>query len=147
MEKFNQKSNLNCEDVCKIQIKKRPSITYTRCGKEGHNQWDKDCPARNQICHKCNNKGHFRSQCKTGQYSGTKRKLRNYHERSNVKRVKEQSQRKTTSSSSSKEEVDYIFYFNSGSDSDSTVPYKIGNVEVELFIDSGSKHNIIDDKT
>ena len=40
-----------------------PSKQCTRCGKGSHRR-DK-CPAREAICHKCQHKGHYSSQCFT----------------------------------------------------------------------------------
>ena len=36
-----------------------------RCGREGHHAKDKECPARNETCRKCNKVGHFQAQCRT----------------------------------------------------------------------------------
>ena len=36
----------------------------TRCGKSPSHP-RQSCPARDQVCHQCNRKGHFRSQCHT----------------------------------------------------------------------------------
>lgn len=36
-----------------------------RCGSYNHNNQDMKCPAKNETCHKCNNKGHFARKCRS----------------------------------------------------------------------------------
>ena len=41
----------------------QPSATCTRCGQTAHSRMQ--CPARDQICHKCKKKGHFQKLCRS----------------------------------------------------------------------------------
>ena len=41
----------------------QPSVTCTRCGQTPHSRTQ--CPARDQICHKCKKKGHFQKLCRS----------------------------------------------------------------------------------
>ena len=36
-----------------------------RCGRQGHQGKDKNCPAHDQTCRKCSKVGHFASHCRT----------------------------------------------------------------------------------
>ncbi|KAJ8977867.1 hypothetical protein NQ317_004776 [Molorchus minor] len=63
-----------------------------------------------------------------------------YHEAPKYKKGRAD---KNSSTSNSKEEVNYIFHL----DSDTTLRCEIGGVKMTMIIDSGSKNNIVDDKT
>ena len=41
----------------------QPSAICTRCGQAPHSRMQ--CPARDQVCHKCKKKGHFRRLCRS----------------------------------------------------------------------------------
>ncbi|XP_030750159.1 uncharacterized protein K02A2.6-like [Sitophilus oryzae] len=93
------------------------------CGRKGHLPKDKSCPARNKDCLKCGRKGHFQICCRT-----------KVNRKRNVgfNRYKNNKKPRT-------EETDYVFHI----DDDCLVQCKIGNVPIELLIDSGSKSNLI----
>lgn len=42
-----------------------------RCGRSGHSNESRDCPAKNAKCRKCNLQGHFAICCKTKMKRGT----------------------------------------------------------------------------
>lgn len=45
-----------------------------RCGRSGHSNESRDCPAKNAKCRKCNLQGHFAICCKTKMKRGTETK-------------------------------------------------------------------------
>lgn len=111
MQKFDVKTNINIEDVCRIDNKKS-NTSCTRCGRGNHNHWDINCPAKKQTCHKCNKIGHFRKMCRSDNFQGTKRKL-HYNARVPNKFKRERlTQNQESQPSTSKEEVDYIFHLD-----------------------------------
>lgn len=121
----------------------------SRCGNEKHNSDSRLCPARDRKCSKCGYIGHYMAQCRTRQ---GKRKF-THAEGSKMPNKKFKYNNETTNSTESKEDskkansmsnINYIFYF----DADGKIKCDIGGVNgIELLIDSGSKHNILTDKT
>ena len=47
-----------------VSRKESPKTTCTRCGQSPYHNRDR-CPARDAVCHRCKNKGHYKSQCRT----------------------------------------------------------------------------------
>lgn len=121
--------------VNKIDVNKFDKINAecTRCGSKRHKADNTNCPAKEKICTKCGFKGHFLKQCRT---RAQKRKKENIPKMP----AKSDSDFKKLKTST---EIDYIFNI----DADDTVNCQIGGVEVPLLIDSGSKCNILTDKT
>lgn len=96
------------------------------CGREGHYARDKDkCPAANFRCHSCGQQGHFKVNCQ-------KRK-RNFDNGPPVKRFK--SERKLINRITTSNEIEDTFVM------------LVGNVEIDLLVDSGSAANIVTEKT
>ncbi|XP_049874146.1 uncharacterized protein K02A2.6-like isoform X1 [Pectinophora gossypiella] len=147
---FQVRSNI---DVNKIGTRpKNPNnIRCTRCGSPHHdNEYDK-CPAKNANCDKCGFKGHFKSQCRTSY----KRRMAmaNANAVRNAKKMKPNDQSKGTGqptnqpikppSNSPPSNINYVFHI----DEDAEIMCQVGGVNVNMLIDSGSKTNIIDDRT
>uniref|UniRef100_A0A1L8DIS4 RNA-directed DNA polymerase n=3 Tax=Nyssomyia neivai TaxID=330878 RepID=A0A1L8DIS4_9DIPT len=128
-------------DVCK------------RCGRK--HMPDK-CPAMGKECLKCHLKNHFAAQClsRTSGQGALKRKRYDQKKegpRNNVKNeVPEPDCKKqrirAVEDMSTMNEIKDSYIFNIG-DGDEYVFCKVGGVLIEMLIDSGSAHNIIDEKT
>lgn len=109
------------------------SNSCSRCGGT-HSSDSKFCPARDKKCLKCGFIGHFRKLCRT---RAKKRKSNDDTSKSNQyihpdKKLKSKS-----------DEVDYIFQI----EGDDTIKCVLGNVLIDMLIDSGSKYNIVSDVT
>lgn len=131
-----------------------------RCGYKMH-QFDEQCPARNVKCRTCNFMGHFAKKCRSAPKKhnfvapeSRKRKIGDSTDyqtshRPKVSRVNaignqessmqslEQSDRQGTES----------FIYAISDNHDEMIWCKVGQILVEMMIDSGSKHNIIDEHT
>lgn len=114
----------------------------TRCGNPKHNADSTNCPAINKPCNKCGYIGHFQTCCKT-RASKRKNKLGNNRSLKRTKTQHTDKSKATENSIAKSSEIDYIFHI----DEDSVIGCLIGGVNVEVLIDSGSKHNIINDQT
>ncbi|XP_026746906.1 uncharacterized protein K02A2.6-like [Trichoplusia ni] len=132
----------NKSEINKLHTRKFPSKNQTsskncfRCGSSKHLSFDDSCPARERKCLKCGIIGHFKDYCRT--------KLQKRKTQANSDEKTDRSKRQRLSKPyKNTEEVDYIFHL----DDDATVTCKIGGVVVEMLIDSGSKCNIITEKT
>ncbi|KAL7291197.1 hypothetical protein TKK_0015038 [Trichogramma kaykai] len=142
IEGFTNKSSLNENDqntINKIHSvnstrSKRMKIDYcTRCGSKSHQADNKNCPAIDKRCNKCNFIGHFREQCRS------KRTKNNFASNQNYSNK--------TFKSKKDSEFDYIFHIENDDGDDSVVQCSVGSVKIKMLIDSGSKHDIISDKT
>lgn len=121
------------------QIKPR----CTRCGSSNHDGDDVGCPARDKVCDKCGYKGHFKNQCRTRQnkrkVTTTASKKTNFNKKARLSdQPTKQPKNQTTSP-----DVNYVFHV----DDDAEISCLIGGVNVNMLIDSGSKKNLISDKT
>nr|CAH7763371.1 unnamed protein product [Callosobruchus chinensis] len=129
------------------------SKTCTRCGGPHPSNSD-NCPARLRTCSKCGFKGHYKDYC----YSKTRKRVNGDRSFGGTYKIGENidnKRRKMTSHSSKgrrgpekinnveSEELDYVFQI----DDDSVIKCNLGGVPLDMLIDSGSKTNIIDDKT
>ncbi|KAJ0171376.1 hypothetical protein K1T71_012926 [Dendrolimus kikuchii] len=92
------------------------------------------CPARDKKCLKCGFIGHFRKQCRT---RVNKRKLHDNPPKTN------QTIHPDKKLKIKPDEVDYIFHI----EGDDTIRCILGNIEIDMLIDSGSKYNIVSDET
>lgn len=131
------KSDINKLDTRKsTRTNQSFSKTCYRCGSSKHLSFDDKCPAREKKCARCGIIGHYKDYCKT---KLQKRKIqsKNDEQTDRTKRQRIDKSYKNT------EEVDYIFHL----DEDETVKCKVGGVVIEMLIDSGSKCNIITDRT
>lgn len=141
----NDANSNNKSEINKIENKKkynkpfRQQSSNTKCGRCGsstHLSEDTTCPAKDKRCLKCGFIGHFREHCRTRQ----KRKFSNNRtdNRTVIKKP-----RLETKKDVNKSEIDYIFHL----DEDETIKCNIGGVTVDMLIDSGSKCNVITDRT
>ncbi|XP_055700122.1 uncharacterized protein K02A2.6-like [Phlebotomus papatasi] len=126
------------ERVNKIRSgQQKKTFSCTRCGGRNHDSKNPDCPAMGKRCNKCGGKNHFYSQCKS---------------RETLKRKADVTQDEKPASKKAKvrainEDFDEEnFIFNIGDD-DERIWCNVGGVLIRMIIDSGSKYNIIDQKT
>lgn len=117
-----------------------------RCGYTNHDTNDKRCPAMKAKCHKCGVFGHFQSKCKT---FVQKRPASTVfpHNYNNNKRFRPVRQIESRDETYEEEEHDVRHSVYNIGESDDLVWCNVGGTEIEMCIDSGSKHNLIDDKT
>ncbi|XP_058838582.1 uncharacterized protein K02A2.6-like isoform X2 [Topomyia yanbarensis] len=136
----------------------RSNVRCMRCGYKLHNNQNQ-CPAINKTCLKCQKTGHFQSVCKSKSKSvinqvpfdrNSERKRKqpfvNFQGVShsskrprNVFNVEERDQEST--------ERENLPVYNVGMGDDELITCRVGGVDIVMLIDSGSKHNLIDDKT
>lgn len=137
----NQTDNKKIE-INKIDSKKpfnknfklNKDLGCSRCGSVNHQSNDAKCPAKDKRCLKCNFVGHFRECCRT------RRKRRFTNNKTTDPANKKQ---RLDSTRNQKSEIDYIFHL----DEDSVINCNIGGVNLDMLIDSGSRCNVITDKT
>uniref|UniRef100_A0A336M636 CSON004694 protein n=1 Tax=Culicoides sonorensis TaxID=179676 RepID=A0A336M636_CULSO len=122
-----------------------------RCGYKNHKTNDKQCPALKSKCFECGNVGHFANMCRRRKRPSSS----NYPRPSSVKRFRSvrqiESRDDEYGAMHQRQEIDYQDeekhnVYNVG-ECDDLVWCKVGGTEIEMCIDSGSKHNLIDDKT
>lgn len=142
---FSGKSNTTIDDVNKISYKKvtedkswEEKPCY-RCGSKKH--LPENCRFIKDVCHKCGYRGHLQNYCRT---RPAKRKIQpNYGQKENRFKIHKKEKFE------GKNNVDYIFMINNNEsiDNDSVIQCDIGNVAVEMEIDSGCKHNLLTGNT
>lgn len=113
-----------------------------RCGRQGHQAKDKNCPALNQTCRKCSKTGHFASQCRT-KLATAKPKQHTPAERPGKgKRQVNVVENKDA------EDEDFAFMIGDIDQAKVTVSIRVGGAELcGVLIDSGSTCNLIDRTT
>lgn len=138
--------------INKIDIKKSISNTAvgcTRCGNNNHNADSSNCPAKLKQCLKCGFIGHFRKQCLTRankRLSSVPITNNNTYKRFKSTKKDDDKSKNTFSNNktaSVKTNIDYIFHI----DDDISISCSLGGVKVDMIIDSGSKCNILSEKT
>lgn len=110
-----------------------------RCGNSKHTSNDKNCPAIEKTCHACGRLGHFRQYCKT--QSHRKRKVVDSNKQERERPTKQM--RRKEIDNITEEEVDYVFNITN----DANIDCDIGGIKTKMLIDSGSKYNLITERT
>nr|CAI5851788.1 unnamed protein product [Callosobruchus analis] len=110
----------------------------SRCGNSKHNAEDTNCPARKKKCYLCDKLGHFRQYCKS---HGARKRRWGYRE--DETRPNKRAKKQGGVDSIEDEEVDYVFSINN----DGNVECEVGGIRTGMLIDSGSKYNLITDRT
>lgn len=137
-----------------------PYRADTECGKCGNlpHRSEDLCPAKNMKCRICNYYGHFAKKCRTDpknrkamQSMPVKRKLEDYPNRPEPRRPKLSRVSAVGEQSPGDDAVNHdksdSFIYAISDNHDEIVWCKVGQVLVEMMIDSGSKFNIIDELT
>lgn len=152
------------ESVCKIDIKRKfPTRRYApasdsfngfcgRCGLKGHRSADEKCPARGKTCNRCGRNDHFTRKCflRNGgdNKAGIKRPnvVEQDANRIAPKMKREEVRLVETETDHGNIEDDYedIFCIDSEGQNGNKVWCKIGNVDTEVVVDSGTPYNIVD---
>lgn len=152
------------ESVCKIESKPKkfiqrksvPNNSFSgscgRCGYKGHKASDANCPAKGKTCNNCGQKDHF-GRCCFSRNGGAKsnlgkRKFDTSHNNATSNKVKREDVRmvdtnESDHTSSVIDEYEDIFCIFPN-ESSNKIWCKIGNVDTEVIVDSGTRHNIVD---
>lgn len=114
-----------------------------RCGNGNHLSFDQNCPARKKICERCSRMGHFKKMCRTNlsKPNDSKGPI-------SVRNIEEEEENKNCSSDTNDLPNDgYLFHI--GAKNTNNVKFRciVGNVSLELLIDSGSEVNVLDYNT
>lgn len=143
LNEFHDRQSTNTTStVNKIDVKSTKRFTRkdadpcSRCGSKNHKNDSSSCPAINSTCLKCGFKGHFQKHCRT---RANKRKNTNLPSNN----IKAKNSKVELPKNKDHTPVDYIFHI----DDDATIDCQVGGVHIKMLIDSGSRSNIINDKT
>ena len=113
-----------------------------RCGRQGHQAKDKNCPAHNQTCRRCSKTGHFASQCRT-KSTTTKPK-----QHTPAERPSKGKRRVNVVENNDAEDDDFAFMIGTVDQTEGTVSIRVGGAELcKVLIDSGATCNLIDRAT
>lgn len=141
---------------------KSKEITCSRCGYKGHKQSSDKCPARDKECGKCKKTGHYASMCRTKNIEGNGEAKK----KSGPKDKKKNTVRHVEEADHDDEDSEYAFALEDHRSStvcvqavndekssqeyalkDRDIKVKIGGVEVEMLIDSGTTCNVMGQET
>lgn len=155
----------NESDVCKIEAKSRFPMRQKaiatgfngecgRCGLKGHKAVDEKCPAKGKTCNSCGRKDHFSRKCflrgnPAQKNNFNKRKTETRNDEDPQNKIKRESVRLVAteakdSTESIIDDYDDVFAIDSGIADDNKIWCKIGDIECEVIVDSGTRYNIID---
>ena len=115
---------------------KREPVECFNCGRKGHKAKDSNCPAKSATCNKCHKKGHFAVKCKSSAPQKQKRKPKS---KRNVRSLEDPE-------SDSDSTGNYMFTVKDKF-SDLRITVTVGNVPLNMIIDSGATCNVIDINT
>ncbi|XP_053686407.1 uncharacterized protein K02A2.6-like [Sabethes cyaneus] len=118
------------------------TIMCFACGRYGHISNASSCPAKGQICLKCQKPNHFAKFCRKRSNS-----FSNFQIPNKVRAVADVTQTNPTNDESSTECSDRVYYsFHTGNDTN-VINCEIGGVDTKMLIDSGSDANLVTLKT
>jgi len=121
------------QEINKLETtQKNIKTKCSRCGSINHSAEDKRCPAQAKKCLKCGYIGHFRKSYRT---------TRKPYERPKPREFKSNAKVNNTRYIDNDE---YVFHID---DDDSLITVTVGEISIELLIDSGSKCNLLTDRT
>lgn len=115
------------------------------CGNTGHWSKSPQCPARNQTCRNCKQKGHFKSVCRTKKRVPSKTLTEYPNKRIRVIQAESEAKENTDHEVTKHEQEDqekHYYAFYSGNRSN-IINCQIGGVKWEILIDSGADCNLI----
>lgn len=105
---------------------RRDRLECGHCALTGHKSGDEKCPAKGKKCLKCGKIDHFARKCFT---KGNTQQPSKVFKREPIRLINE---------------YDDVFCIYTGERNDNKIWCKIGGVEVEVVVDSGTKRNIVD---
>lgn len=121
-----------------------------RCGHQGHDATDEKCPARGKTCFNCGGRDHFGRKCRS------KKRTRQSDDRMNQpdsKKARSTSdggpagqKQEETVKHISENKIEYVFAITDRCEKDE-IQFKIGGIDSNAVIDSGSKFNLMDQGT
>lgn len=119
------------------------NIECGRCGFKGHRSSDTKCPAKGKECTKCGKVDHFARKCRTREVQ--KRKPED-DEKGHPAKVKRESHSIQVIDQCEKHDDFEDIFCDTASDSNK-IWCTIGNIEMKVVVDSGSRYNIVDRDT
>ena len=131
----------------------------SRCGREKH-QRISDCPAWNMKCRKCGYMGHYAEYCRTrrpresnanrrpfrDERQFTSGHMKRKYQSDELSRSKKRKVHKIESVEAESSDDEELTVFGVDLPEDEVVCL-VGGVEIRMFIDGGSKYNMIDENT
>lgn len=165
--KNNEEYDSKSTEVCKLDFYKKSdnfrkhnisnnvsvNIECNRCGFRGHKSNYEKCPAKGKECKNCGKKDHFARKCFTRTGSTLKRKLNREGNDEKPNKIRHDSDEvsiqmieDTKTTNAVYDDYEDIFMLTTPKESNS-IWCKIGTIEVQAVVDSGSKYNIIDRDT
>lgn len=121
---------------------KNRDITCNRCGRKGHKATDEKCPAKGQKCNNCGGRDHFARRC----FSKKRFARDNGSEERSAKQAKTEQSVRFVSSALDDAASEDVLCIRSG-ETGNVVKCTFGGIETLAIIDSGSKHNLIDESS
>lgn len=97
------------------------------CNRPGHRKGDAGCPAKGKKCMKCARVGHFSIVCRIS-------KPRRYT--NSIRHIEEEEEFEGNGDSA----VEYIFQVGTAK---KTIKCRVGGVEIDMLVDSGTRRNLI----
>lgn len=141
---YSQKANSQREFIRK-KTDQTQRIDCGRCGYKGHRASDPKCPAKGKDCSKCGKPDHFARKCRTRE---TQKRVResDSDEKPNPTKLKREDQSVQAIDQSIKHN-DFEDVFCDTSSDINKIWCTVGNIEVQVVVDSGSRYNIVDRDT
>lgn len=145
----------NIEEVNRIEDRNRfakrqntnsmQAIECGRCGYKGHKASDDKCPAKGKTCSKCGGRDHFFKKCRSKKRAWNATPKQESEDRKDPDNSKGNGKKAKTEAvqNVSDEEVNYVFHI-AAMEKINEVVCKIGGVNTNVIIDSGSKYNLLD---
>ncbi|KAM8707647.1 hypothetical protein ACLKA7_014733 [Drosophila subpalustris] len=132
------------EKICKIfNSRQRFETSFEgtcgRCGGRGHRSADTECPAKGKECYRCGRRDHFSRRCFRKEERNLKRK--SPWQNGRLTMAKREREREDVRMVTTEYEDVFWMDFNVA---ENKIWCSIGGIELEVIIDSGSRHNIVD---
>lgn len=141
---YSQKANSQREFTRKKRDQTQ-GIECGRCGYKGHRASDPKCPAKGKDCTKCGKPDHFARKCRTREMQ------KRDHEHSNDENPNPAKQKREEQAVQTIDQFvkhnDFEDVFCDTLNDTNKIWCTVGNIEVQVVVDSGSRYNIVDRET